>query len=92
MKLSGHKWNRAECGIPRQPLYSLVEFAEKKHLSHRSLVAVMNRSADGPPVTSTVFKTCRISTGGSYRREKNLYKFADLEAWLAKHLDQVKSE
>lgn len=91
MKLSGHRWKRESCGVPREPMYSLLDFAGVKHLSYRSLVAVMNRSADRPAPAATIDKVCRSPSGGDpYRQRRNLYKLGDLEAWFDRHREQIR--
>lgn len=78
------------CNVPREPMFSLADFAERKKLEYRSLVACMNGSAARPTPSTDVMKTCRSVGGSPFRQSKHLYRLQDLETWLDQHGAKVK--
>jgi hypothetical protein len=71
---------------PREPMYSIPDFAEKKKLDYPALLNAINRSGDKPEVACSTLKRCSTGPSGpSIARLKNMYRLSDLEAWLARY-------
>lgn len=69
--------------MPRPPLYTLDEFADRKGIDRSTLHAVFSKSDNRPPVQLLIVKNF-FTHGMKKVRRLNGYSLNDLEAWYAK--------